>query len=392
MAATTDLTGRDNGFRKNKGAARRKPGTGKRRPTNPVRLLAVISASAMLFGCTHLALDPNYRGPAPLPLDIREDFSYPSVTDPVSKRILKRADDYTLWRITFPSSYNLLSLKNDITIDYYDIRPQGRAPVVMVLPILGGGNGVAEIFARHFAANGYAAVLVHRQKEYKRINDLTALDPTLKQIVIDHRQAIDWIETRPELDADRIAVFGVSMGGIKGALLSAVEKRIKASVLVLVGGDIPYILTYSEENDIIKRRRAIMHEEGLSPEEFYRRLSKMITADPLRLAPYIDARKTLLILSRFDAIVPYITGEELRHRIGNPETIYLTAGHYTAVLYTSFVKYQATHFLKRQIGNHQTSTPPPTRQAQLTEEEKQSAVEKGSDSPDPISPLPESLD
>ncbi len=240
----------------------------------------------------------------------------------------------------------------------------------MVLPILGGSNDIAEMFARHFAANGYAAVLVHRQTQYKRLTALTDLNPTLIQIVIDHRQAIDWIETRPELDADRIVVFGVSMGGIKAALISAVERRIKASVLVLAGGDIPYILTHSEEADIVERRRQLMQKEGLSRAGLYRHLSRVITADPLRLAPYIDARKTLLILGRYDTIVPYVTGENLRRSIGKPETIYLTAGHYTAALYTPFVKYQATRFFNSHIGNHQVSAPPLTRQARMTPEEQ----------------------
>jgi hypothetical protein len=338
---------------------------GDQRFNSPLRLAAALFASLLLLGCSHVALNSSYSGPKPLPAEIKDRYAYPKGAGPVSERVLKRTKRYTVRRIEFPSTYNILSMKNNITIDYYDIHPMGRAPVVMVLPILGGGNGIARSFAQSFAENGYAAVLVHRQEEYKKLNSLNLLNPTLEQIVIDHRQAIDWIETRPELDAGRIGVFGISMGGIKGALLDAIEERVAASVLVMAGGDIPYILTKSNEDTIAKRRKALMRAEKITAGELYNQLSSMITADPLRLAEYIDARKILLILARYDEVVPFKKGEELRHKIGNPETIYLLSGHYSAALYIPYVEYKSLRFFDRQLVRKQKGLSSKTREAHL---------------------------
>jgi len=51
----------------------------------------------------------------------------------------------------------------------------------------------------------------------------------------DLRRAIDYLETRKDIDSKRLAYFGRSLGAIWGPVMTAVEPRIKASVL-LAGG------------------------------------------------------------------------------------------------------------------------------------------------------------
>jgi eukaryotic-like serine/threonine-protein kinase len=44
-------------------------------------------------------------------------------------------------------------------------------------------------------------------------------------------RSLDYLETRKDFDGTKVAYFGDSLGGIQGALLPAVEKRIKAAIL-----------------------------------------------------------------------------------------------------------------------------------------------------------------
>ena len=53
--------------------------------------------------------------------------------------------------------------------------------------------------------------------------------------VKDCSRSIDYLETRAEIDHDKIAYFGVSWGGAMGAIIPAVEKRIKVNVLLVAG-------------------------------------------------------------------------------------------------------------------------------------------------------------
>ena len=171
----------------------------------------------------------------------------------------------------------------------------------------------------------------------------------MRQIVFDHKQAIDWIESRPELDASRIGVFGVSMGGIKSALISALDQRIATSVIALAGGDLPYILAHTDERRIKKERDTLLQEKDLTVQELQKELNEKIECDPINYAQYIDASKTLMILAYFDSTVHFHKGKELKEKIGNPETIYLLSGHYSAIIYLPYVKYQARKFLQRQL-------------------------------------------
>jgi serine/threonine protein kinase/dienelactone hydrolase len=57
----------------------------------------------------------------------------------------------------------------------------------------------------------------------------------LKKIVKDFRRSIDYLETREEIDIKKLAFYGASWGGRLGALIPAVEDRLKINI-ILVGG------------------------------------------------------------------------------------------------------------------------------------------------------------
>jgi len=57
----------------------------------------------------------------------------------------------------------------------------------------------------------------------------------LIQLVKDFKRCIDYLETRQDIDSDRLAYYGMSWGGLLGAIIPAVEERLKASVLLGAG-------------------------------------------------------------------------------------------------------------------------------------------------------------
>jgi dienelactone hydrolase len=56
------------------------------------------------------------------------------------------------------------------------------------------------------------------------------------QFVKDFKRSVDYLETRQDIDSKKLAYYGVSMGGIFGSMIPAVEERLKVSVLI--GGGI----------------------------------------------------------------------------------------------------------------------------------------------------------
>jgi len=65
------------------------------------------------------------------------------------------------------------------------------------------------------------------EDSYENINDR---DLTIK-VVKDMCRSIDYLETREDINASKIGYVGLSYGGVMGAIIPAIEKRFKASVL-----------------------------------------------------------------------------------------------------------------------------------------------------------------
>ncbi len=64
----------------------------------------------------------------------------------------------------------------------------------------------------------------------------------LIQVVKDFKRCIDYLETRQDIDSRKLAYYGMSWGGMYGAIIPAVDERIKASVLLggsLLGRGLP---------------------------------------------------------------------------------------------------------------------------------------------------------
>ncbi|MCP4320717.1 MAG: prolyl oligopeptidase family serine peptidase [Alteromonadales bacterium] len=314
-----------------------------------MRTLSICFAALIIIACSHNELSASYKKPSILPDSINNSYDYPRYQGAYQIRVIAKTNDYQLNQITFPSQHNILAIEHDIIIDYYQQKEARKTPVIIVLPILGGNNKIASIFARYFAKHGYASVVVHRQKKYKKMQYIKQMESIMRQIVFDHKQALDWVETRPELDNQRIGVFGVSMGGIKAALLSGLDMRIKSSVIALAAGDLANILTYSSEKHIKKRRLQLLEERQITEQQLYLELSQSIKTDPIHYAQYINATNTLMILASFDQVVPFEQGQRLKEKIGNPETIYLFSGHYSAILYLPYVQYQSRRFFDRKL-------------------------------------------
>lgn len=53
--------------------------------------------------------------------------------------------------------------------------------------------------------------------------------------VKDYRRSIDYLETRKDIAANKLAYYGYSWGGVMGSIIPAVENRLKASVLHVAG-------------------------------------------------------------------------------------------------------------------------------------------------------------
>jgi hypothetical protein len=74
------------------------------------------------------------------------------------------------------------------------------------------------------------------------------------QTVKDLKRSIDYLETRPDIDSKSLAYSGMSWGGYWGAVIPAVEDRLKVSILI-VGGLVSYGVPPVDQINYITRVR-----------------------------------------------------------------------------------------------------------------------------------------
>lgn len=82
------------------------------------------------------------------------------------------------------------------------------------------------------------------------------------QSIVDLRRGIDYLESRPDIDPDRIAVFGGSLGGWIGSILAAVEPRIKTAILSVPATE--FVRAQTPPDRIINSSNFFPHYKDLS--------------------------------------------------------------------------------------------------------------------------------
>jgi len=322
---------------------------------------------ALLPGCATLRFNPaKSRAQARVPDDILERYAYPDATfEQVDRRQPARTASFgaqwdtpftfTIRAVSETGAYVLHEVeiftgRDSVRFDYYMVKNSQPTPVVLVFPIFGGKYVFAKMFSHYFARGGLHCALMYRKEGLTDAETFAEFEPALAQIVVDSKIAIDWLCSRKEIDPARIGTFGISMGGIKSAVVKCLEPRVGPAVVALAGGTLAEILASSREPEIVERREQIMKTEGIDLTEFRERTEAAILTDPLKLAPYADASEVKMFVTLLDRTVPTKLQFRLWRALGRPELSLLPFGHYTAVLSIPYARWQSLRFFERRFG------------------------------------------
>lgn len=118
-------------------------------------------------------------------------------------------------------------------------------PCVIVLHGYVADKTAFNIFMGRIAQfNGWATVAIDIVWHGKRMvdgkdilsTDLEADVGAMEATIIDLRRLVDFLETRPEIDKDKIAFVGYSLGSFIGGVYVTVEERISGAALFLGAG------------------------------------------------------------------------------------------------------------------------------------------------------------
>jgi uncharacterized protein len=212
-------------------------------------------------------------------------------------------------------SVSFTSVHNKRVTGLLSVPEKGKkpSPVIILLHGLGDRKTVDYIQTGHdiFIDSGYSVLRIDianhgDRKEHKYDFSLTDgyrywTRDLISQTVFDLRRSIDFLETRSDVDADRVGLFGISLGGIIGTIFSGVDERLKVPVIALAGGNLSLMFGLDALTEETKVFFSII--------------------DPINFVAGIAPRPLLMINSENDEVIAPLTSKLLFNKARQPKEI-----------------------------------------------------------------------
>src|SRR5262249_31821999 len=152
-----------------------------------------------------------------------------------------------VFRVRFPSPVKSPHAENNtVHAEYYQPKGKGPFPCAIVLDITGGDQSLSRLISTHLAQKGVGGLFVQmayygpRRPPNSKLRFLSPNVPqtleAVRQTVLDLRRAAAWMESRPEIDPNRLGILGTSLGSFMSALTAEMEPKLNRVVVLLGGG------------------------------------------------------------------------------------------------------------------------------------------------------------
>ena len=309
------------------------------------------AAPVRTFGATDLALQMN--GATGEMARWLKAYDVPAKPFQYTMQLIEDADGIQVYRLVFASPFHSPFPENNVVPAefYLPKKHDGKIPAAVVLDIMYGNAVVPRGMARGLAAQGVAALYMpmayyntRRPPRHAHVNWLEA-DPTRavdppRQTVMDIRRAKAILAARPEVDAKRIGITGVSLGGIMTALAAGVDGEFDRVVPILAGGDLATLIFHTRET---RRVCEAFQARGYDRAKV---AELMAPVEPTHFAARIDPKTCLMINGDHDEVIPKACTLDLWKAAEKPTLLWLPSGHYSAAWYLPTIKQTTIDFLK----------------------------------------------
>lgn len=288
--------------------------------------------AALLLASAALAAGPLDYGGGSFPAELKE-----------VRREKRFARGYTEYELSFPSPLNSGVAAND-TVRGHFLVPAGPGPfpAVLVLPVMAAPNvWIESWFVERLVKDRFAVLWLEMPYQFQRrahpsqpsgqvflARTAKRLAFNFRQSALDARRAVAWLEKRPEVDARRLGVFGVSLGALVGSAVYSVEPRLAHAVFLLGGADFPRLVAESAMTG------PFLAKAGITGEELRRSWKGL---DPLERKEGNRGKKALLINAGWDRVIPKTAALSLREAFPDARQIWVPFGHYSSIVHLFWV-------------------------------------------------------
>jgi dienelactone hydrolase len=308
------------------------------RPSPPA-LLVALAVLGLAGGCATTAASPSPRPARPLPKETVEGFAAPPI-----QRV-----EVTSTRV----EHGICVTKGKLAIEgyllpfttYVPVEHAGPVPFVDVLPILAGGESIEESLSMQLGEAGFASGLLDRPgRTFRDHESIEMLGATFLASVRHQRAFLSWAQAQPGIDPERTGCVGLSLGGMVGTVLTAVDDRIRWSAICIAGADFPDIMLHTNEIRVRRWGGEQMAANGWTPRQLQAEVRRRIGFDPARFAQAVDPARILFVRAAFDRTMPEKDSSLLWECLGRPRRITLPTEHYTSALLLSWITDRIVEF------------------------------------------------
>lgn len=299
-------------------------------------------------------------------------YSYEKSIQEVKLCLNKDTPSLLNYSVQFRSAIDTGYPENSLVMgEFYQPKLEHKAPLAILVHGVGDYSIIpCKLLARSLLKQGVACFIPYLTIHSRRIPaamraNLPSLTPEqwfqIYQVsVVDIRQVLDWACTREELDTQRVFAVGISFGGFVSAIAMGIDKRIKAGVFIVTGGNSNKISWLSKNNQYRKRYQR-SEDEHLDIQCNYAKYLKEISekgfenvtadnqsflTDPLTFAGDLKGRPIQMINAIYDKYIPREAVIDLWQACGKPLIKWVPSGHASIWLWYPTIRKSITAFLK----------------------------------------------
>jgi len=303
-------------------------------------------------------------------------YDYTGYASQFNLRLKKENTDWQHYTVDFPAAFPTRYKENHtVRGEYFQPRGTTKTPLVIMLHGV-GDHSVApcKFLARNLAKQGIASLVlylvVHSSRMPKMIRKaITRLEADewfemYQTSVIEVRQVVDWAYQNTGIDEGRIAVFGISFGGFISSIAMGVDERIRAGIFFVSGGNSGKIAQKARAGALRRNYRSSEAEYIEAQDTYARYLTEVVESgfenvvppvsnfliDPMTFAHRLQQRPLLMINAKWDVFIPREATEDFWRRCGQPEIVWLTAGHSSIWFRYPIIKRRINDFLWSTFG------------------------------------------
>jgi len=314
-------------------------------------LFTLIFFSAV--GCSHSTfdgeLDISQTPPASGAQEIAV-FDYDRSPIRIKMQFEEETEKYSVYLVKFDIK-DFPELKNRYARAFYFVQKDRgkKSPCMLVLPPTGGPMELPKKFAAFYAEQGFTTLAFYRRERFFNPDrDMEYNVHLIRQSVIDVRRAIDFLQTQPEVDINKLGLMGTSLGGIIGALATEADGRIKATALLVSAGNLPKILDTSWYSRVRKFRDGIIKRYNIDRDDIVEWSRPYLEPiDPITHAKRIDPARVLMINGNLDSIIHLSAARDTWEAFGKPEWRILPVSHYSSMLLINYAKKKTLQHFQR---------------------------------------------